>query len=106
MWIGVSSRDKRGGGDKGFYSQSNDRGAHPIGNSPITPEPGGSARVRKTYSPIRGVLIWTMPSSWLQKGGMSPAEEKHWNFPNKVGKARNINMLRPIAGGGVTITTI
>ena len=64
--IGVPSKDKGRGGDS--TPISNDHGAHPIGDSLITPEPGGSARVRKTYSPIRGVLIWTMPSGWLQKG--------------------------------------
>ena len=53
----MRSRDQKGGGDKGFDTQSNDRVAHPIGSSPITPEPGGFARVRKTCSPIGKTFI-------------------------------------------------
>ena len=71
----------RGGGeDKGFYSQINDRGAHPIGNSPITPEPGGSARVRKTYSPIGEAFNLDHILRLVSEGGHATSQDKILEF--------------------------
>ena len=68
------------GGGKGFYSQSNDRGAHPIGNSPITPEPGGSARVRKTYSPIGEAFNLDHILRLVSEGGHATSQDKILEF--------------------------
>ena len=81
----------RGGGeDKGFYSQINDRGAHPIGNSPITSEPGGSARVRKTYSPIGEAFNLDHTLRLASEGGHVTSRHKILEFSTKKNEVESL----------------
>ena len=72
---------------------SNDRGANPIGNSPITPEPGGSARVRKTYSPIRERKEGEREGERERERGKERGRER------ERGRAREREREREIEGG-------
>ena len=75
----VRTKGRRGGG-RDSTPISNDRGAHPIGNSPITPEPGGSARVRKTYSPIGEAFNLDHILRLVSEGGHATSQDKILEF--------------------------
>ena len=59
---------------------SNDHGAHPIGDSLITPEPGGSARVRKTYSTIGEAFNLDHILRLVSEGGHATSQDKILEF--------------------------